>query len=213
MSKCAEQKADVSREPFMHPSWLLDAAEAWAGGDWWVIRETIAGVRGRIDAIMVPITFDAACHNKAPGGWTDKLRLVGLEVKASRSDFLRGLREGQFDRYSESLGGLYIVTSKSVKTHEVPGGCGHLVVFKTKEDRWNGWRCVCRRRALFRDAHPDIETLWRLVFLSHSRRREEVRAERDRVESALTRIGNLASERVISMLRPIAEGSTNGDTP
>lgn len=203
----------ADREPFMSASRLLDAAEAWAGGDWWVIRETIAGVKGRIDALMVPVTFDAAMHNKEHGGWTDKLRLVGLEIKASRADFLRGLRDGQFDRYSESLGGLYVVTSRAVKTVEVPAGCGHLVVFDLPNDRF-GYRCICRRRATFRAAHPDLDTLWRLVFLSHNRRRDEVRAERDRVERALERIGNIASERVISMLRPITDKSpTTGTTP
>jgi hypothetical protein len=198
-------------EPWAHSAWLLDAVERWADR-YWMVRETVTGVTGRIDGVLVPIAFDAGIFKGRHGGWTDKAGIVGVEIKASRADFLRGLREGQFDRYAgngheSNLAGVFVVTTRAVKTAEIPAGVGHLVCYQTQEDTRGDWRCVCRRVPSFRDAKIDHDTMWRLVFYAVKRAREvEITARRETGE-VMERIGRMAGEKVFAYLNRELSGT------
>jgi len=170
---------------------ILDAVEQWAYEDYTLFRETQAGVLigSRIDGLLVPISFKTqrAKPTRWGGPWTDTMRLIGVEVKASRADFLAGLRKGQFERYEKTLGGLYIATEKGqVKTAEVPASCGHLVT-------WGWRRCVCRRRPVLREAHLSEASCWQLLMLMAAARREELGKLWKRQELAFEKLGRRAS--------------------
>lgn len=36
---------------------ILDAVETWATAEYWLVRESVAGVFGRIDALLIPASF------------------------------------------------------------------------------------------------------------------------------------------------------------
>lgn len=198
-------------DEYMHASWLLNAVEEWAGclrGEYWLVRETVAAVVGRIDGLLIPASYDSPIFRHRKGSWIDKAGIIGVEVKASRGDFLRGLRENQFDRYNETLTALYVATPRSVKTSEVPAPCGHLVVYRPPGRR--GWSCVCKRQPKYRDVPIDADTMWRLVFYAIKRMRTERHEERKRLRIALERIGSIAERRVIAMLEREAKAVTQG---
>jgi len=109
-------------EPFRRPvvaKSVLDGIERWAAG-YHLLRETGAVIaNGRLDGVLVPV------------GWETRARpgIYGVEVKVSRTDFLRGLNGGQFDRYLAKVNCLYLATGPDVcKTAEVPLEIGYLVV-------------------------------------------------------------------------------------
>jgi hypothetical protein len=93
-------------------------------------RDRMAKAFGRLDGLLVPMRpWDCPWYKKR-GGWIWRSAcLVGVEVKVSLADFKNGLKKGQFDRYGDNLGALYIATpAKLVKTSEIPKQFGHLVV-------------------------------------------------------------------------------------
>jgi len=196
---------------------MLNAIERWAEPKQWLVRETIMAVHGRIDGILVPAWFDAPVTRGQHGGWTGKLGLLGVEVKASRTDFLRGLREEQFDRYDRTLAGLYVATPRSVKTAEIPAGLGHLICYQPPgEPTFFGdgrrkpsraeLRCVCRRHVTVRDWEMDPDTMWRLIFFVVKRARAAEIAAQQRNRETLRRIGELAADRVFAALKRSLEG-------
>jgi len=164
------------------------------------VRETIIAVHGRIDGVLVPTWFDAPVARGQRGGWTDKLGLLGVEVKASRADFLRGLREGQFERYDRTLAGLYVATSRAVRTSEVPAGIGHLVCYQTPSGGGSDVRCVCRRHVTVREWEMDTHTMWRLVFFAVKRARTAEIAARQRCRNTIEKIGRIAERQVVAAL-------------
>lgn len=160
---------------------MLDAVERWCDGmGLWMLRETEVGVVGRIDALLVPVGFDAPCLGRRKrGGWTSKVVLTGVEIKANRADFDRGLKEGQFDRYAATLGGLYVATGLWAATRELPAGVGHMQVYEHaahvararsgRRDRepyefGARLRCVVKRHPRWTDAELDNETAWRVLY-------------------------------------------------
>lgn len=161
---------------------ILKAVEQWAVGRWWMIRETKAAVNGRIDALLVPVYFDAARANPAGGNWAMTFHLIGVEVKASRADFKRGLDEGQFDRYAESLPALYLATPPEIKTKEIPEGLGHLIVY-----RWD--HCVCKRRPAFRKVPLTEPDCWRIIMKMAQEFRKAGRERDDRLKRAQEKVG------------------------
>ncbi len=193
---------------WMHPKWLLDAVEQWATslrGEYWLLRETEAGVVGRIDGLLVPASFDCHVFKSRSGHWLSKAGLIGVEVKASREDFLRGLREKQFDRYADDLAGLYVATPRCVKTAEIPAQCGHLVVYRTAERA--EWVAVCKRHPTYRDSAMLPETMWQLVFKAIMRMKKDRREERDRIDRALERVGRVAERQIMASLRKAADAA------
>lgn len=178
---------------------VLEAVERWATGCWVVREIELLGERaataepvtnnwnraqrqreavsaGRLDALLVPTTPYETPWAKKIGGWClQTARLIGVEVKVSIADFKVGLKTGQFDRYADQLGGLYIATPAGmVKSSDVPANFGHLVV----SGSWGEERAVCKRHPTLTAAQPTPEMFWKLlsVFMEQQRAlRDEMR--------------------------------------
>ena len=162
-------------------SQVLDAVELWAYG-FRLVRETGICVEPgfRVDGLLVPVNREApGLFGRGRGiPWWDRPAIYGVEVKVSRSDFLRGLREGQFDRYGTRLGGLYLAAPYGiVRPYEVPKHVGYLTV------RTTGSAAVCFRHPEFRRSDLDQETMWRLIWRFHDEyRKAELAADhRERI--------------------------------
>lgn len=186
---------------------VLGAVEAWATG--MVLLREIGGlVEGRLDGLLVPVSPLAEVMSARRGdlaGYFGRAGLVGVEVKVSRSDFMKGKAEGQYERYLRSmeLAGLYLAVPEGmVRPSEVPEGLGLLVVAKRRggvrgreEGSTRSLACVCRRHPAWRKAEFSQETLWRILFRM---REEEQKRERDlwrrheeRVELLKKKMGSL----------------------
>jgi hypothetical protein len=186
---------------------ILDAVERWAHGAW-MIRETelIVGgqqceIPGRLDALLIPLSLsDDAPLARATRGWAwSARRLFGVEVKVTRSDFLRGLREGQLQRYAEGLGGLYLATPHGlVEPDEVPREVGLLSV---RRDGYASRVASCVRRAKVRDVQPSPEMLWKILHEVWLRTIAERKSREERLDLALERFGRGAAR----LLREVAE--------
>ena len=161
----------------------LDAVETWAGKDAYLLRETGALGSGRCDGILIPTHWESPLK---PG-------LHGVEVKVSRGDFLRGLKEGQFERYRKLFNTLYLVSPVGVcKTNELPKGIGHLVVSRRGD---YGPVCACKRHAAWNPIEIDQKSLWKVVFdlgdQIRRRRNEEDRKNHQMQEKADEVLGRL----------------------
>lgn len=187
---------------------VLDAVERWAD-KYWLCRETGVFVEGRIDALLVPTAFDAHCVKQIRGHYSESIRVCGVEVKTDRGDFLRGLKKGQYDRYSKTLGGLYLATFRDTcRTAEVPLHCGHLVCLHGE--------VVCKRHPRYRKSEFTQEQMWQLFFRYVLEHRREVYRERDRVHESLEKMGHRAAGEVFAALRAIrkqveAKGQTDAE--
>ena len=190
--------------------WVLDAVEEWATGCR-LVRETEIGMGPgcRIDGLLVPVGHRAFCM-QAPFGrcepassraFFDRPRLIGVEVKVDRSDFLNGLKRVQFTTYRDDsqLAGLYVATPKGlIRTKELPDGVGHLVIREAPpRNRRRQFTAVCRRRPELSDVTPDAETAWRLLFkLTEASQRHVVEAN-TRVRDIETRMGHILGKRIM----------------
>lgn len=165
----------------------LDAVEKWIGNQGVVLREFggLIGLEytssGRIDAIVVPTGrgFPSIKQQTGLHFW-ERYGLVSVEVKVKRPDFLKGLREDQYDRYAKTLTGLYIAAPRSVcTTSEIPAPIGHLVISRRRD---YGTVAVCRRHPKWNEsAQIEPELLWRVVLRiadEYRRKAEEDRYER-----------------------------------
>ena len=169
----------------------LDAVDAWVRNrSGFLIRETGQVVKdGRLDGLIIPAGF----ATQVPLG------LTGIEVKISRGDFLRGLSNGQYERYYRELNALYIATLFSVaKTSEVPKDYGHLIV-GLRVGNGNPV-CVCKRRAPWRDYSPDQHVIWRVVFDLLDQWEKERRADQIAIFKLREHIGLLACEKIMALL-------------
>lgn len=171
---------------------MLNAVERWAAGCY-LLRETGAVLRGhRLDGLLIPTSW---LPQMQPG-------IYGVEVKVSRSDFLRGLNSGQFERYAAAVNGLYLATGPDVcKTNEIPKQFGHLVT---------SWRsgesiCVCRRKATRREADLDQATLWRIIWDLFDQFRSQQRKEAEEAVRLERRIKERASEVIDAMVKRCKE--------
>ena len=191
---------------------MLDAVEVMCAGSYWLIRETESLVDGRIDGILVAETDDASIlkklgkaeHRKPGMNWYARAaNITGLEVKASRADFLRGLREGQFERYASTVSGLFVVTMRDVKTSEIPEACGHITVFQTDEKR--EFRAACRRQPKWVDRPITAPQAIELMHRYRHRKDKEIAALHKRYRDKLQRIGERASAKIFSVLRKMDE--------
>lgn len=190
----------------MHVPWTaeqcLDAMDRWASGCWMTREFTFRGA-GRVDGLIVPISAHAHCMKNLVGEWFwDRPRLVAVEVKVDRSDFLRGLEGGQFKRYAETFAGLLVVTpAKLCKTSELPAGVGHCVVRGT--DAPEGFIASCKRWPTYRDVEMPADMPWRLLF----KLAEEFRVRRwnDKMkhEALLHGLGKMAGQRIWRQLKEI----------
>lgn len=182
----------------------LNAIERWAYG-YHLFRETGAiDTSFRLDGLLVPTGPDAYCMGQVGEAFFDRPRLVGVEVKASRSDFLRGLNGGQFEKYDDALAGLYIATFDDVcKASEIPPGVGHLKIFQKQAGHRVEWRCACRRHPALSDTRPSAETAWRLLFKIQESHREKLWEMDLQYRQKLDRIGSEASSKVFAALSAI----------
>jgi hypothetical protein len=169
----------------------LNAVQQWAAGCV-LLRETGVFRNGRMDGVLVRTHFNSVLKEHG---------LYGIEVKLSRSDFLAGLKNGQFDRYVLDVNGLYIATAVNVcKTSEIPKQFGHLVVHR----RDHGLQCVCRRHARFKKIVPlDEDLLWRLLVDCCDQFQQQERNARHAAELELHRISVKAGDRIARMLREL----------
>lgn len=170
---------------------VLDGVETWSfSSGAFLLRETGVIRDGRLDGLLFPTSWDA---NLPAGLW-------GVEVKVSRSDFQRGLREGQFEKYSKQITGLYLATGHDVcKTSEVPKGVGHLIVTRTGA----GLICSCRRKA--REVNPlatlDPLIVYRCIVDLVDQERKIRRQWQKDLCKAQQRINDKGSEIIASLLR------------
>ena len=187
---------------------ILDAVKKWAEG-YWLLREfdLSPSANGRIDAILVPVQYGASILNSwkrnDPKSWWNRHGLVGVEVKTNRADYLRGIRENQFNKYSNVLSGIYLAAPKGiVKTSELPEGVGHLV----ETENWVSGKGVihkvhCARHPQFHQTELPNELLWKII----NRQQTELRSLKQEfwkvTKDYKERMGRLAETKFFSMLK------------
>jgi hypothetical protein len=185
---------------------VLNAIERWADG-MVLIRETGALIQNaRMDAILLPIDRNAHCMRRSDRPFFTRPGILAVEVKTERSDFLRGLRTGQFEKYQACVHGLYLATTLDIaKTSEVPGSCGHLVVdFGGKLRRTP--IAVCKRHPRYNDkVMYDTETMWRIFFALVAAQSERFAWQQEDYRRKLQQIGHIAGEKVFMAIRRIQE--------
>lgn len=166
---------------------VLDAVELWADGCY-LLRETGQVCSGRLDGLLVPVHWEA----KIGRG------LGGVEVKVSRSDFLRGLKEGQYERYAKNVNLMYVATHKDVcKTSEIPAGIGHLVVCIRPKI---GPVCICKRRAVRREMELHPDAMWRIIwdlFDQHRKKQRQAEEELHKLRERICHRGHRIIEKVL----------------
>jgi hypothetical protein len=196
---------------------MLAAVEVWAQPDYWMMRETSACAPqgGRLDGLLIPVSITAPAMKSRgfrSGYWTERAVPVGIEIKASRSDFLRGLSEGQFDRYRASVPNLFVCTGRDVKTAEIPAGLGHLIHHLPPGERvpmdggkWSRRtthpepRVVCRRQPKFCAHELGADTMWRIVMYCADQMRDQRREQQIKENRLFDKLG----DRVARALRAI----------
>ncbi len=194
---------------------ILDAIDKDYGGHYMMIRETsiLCDFSGRMDALLVPWSSGADCMLRNTGEWFwDRPRLIAIEVKVNRADFLKGLREGQYERYTNQVSGLFLAVPRPdhpmkryrdeervCKLKEVPRGVGLITV-----ERY-GTGIHCARRPILKDVEFERDVPWRLLFAAReylgNERREHWAAE----EKMNKRIGR-AVARAVAKLRESFHG-------
>ncbi|MBE7466722.1 MAG: hypothetical protein HS116_24905 [Planctomycetes bacterium] len=184
---------------------VLDCVDTWAE-DMLMVRETgIVDVGGRLDALLVPIGHQAVCMRALRGSYWKRPRVVGVEVKVSRADFLRGLKEGQYERYAKALSGLYIAGPRGVfSTKEIPDYIGILTVYKPPFRR-SREHCACVRHPKFSEKPLNAESAWKLLFHLYGTMRQES-IERDiKHRSVLQNLGHIAARKILNRLEVVSE--------
>ncbi len=181
---------------------MLEAVEKWADG-YMMLRETGIAVNGRVDALLVPIGRAAHCMKRLSGPFWKRPRLVGVEIKTNRGDFIRGSKNQQYERYAETLGGLYVATLRGVcQTSELPAGVGHLVVYMAPT---RCWKTVCRRHPEYREVAMAPDTPWRILFeviYANERVEDENDRRQDRIDEKL---GDIVASHVMPPLKQIRD--------
>src|ERR1035437_9381777 len=182
---------------------ILDAVDIWAyGSGWWMLRETGIAVSGRSDGLLIPVNKEADCMKEQNGRFFARPRICGVECKATRSDFLRGLNDGQFERYQKTLNGVYVASLRDVcKTAELPEGIGHRGIPNDVADR--SYRCVCRRHPTYRDVDMDQETPWRIMWELRSQFTKAQIKQGDEYRKKLDQIGTYAQNYIFSAVREL----------
>lgn len=202
---------------------VLDGVERWGRSmGMRLVREIKIDVSNRVDGILVPVSIDAPIMNDRGVYFWDRGGLIGVEVKVTRSDFLAGLRRGQFDRYDERMAGLYVAAPRGVvKMSELQPNIGLLLVHKkvmykpevkgvkrrSMKDRLFGSSnqeiAVCKRHPTYVRKKVDAELLWRVLFRVMREEREEFLSLKAEYKDMVSRVGDVASRRVFSIIRQI----------
>ncbi len=188
---------------------ILDAIDEAYGGHYLMIRETgiLCNFSGRMDALLVPWSSQADCMVQNTGTWFwERPRLIAIEVKVKRSDFLKGLRDGQYERYANQVSGLYIAVPRPdhpvkrfreqdrvCKLKEIPKGVGLITVKRFG-------KAHCARRPKLADVQFEPDVPWRLLFAARQHLWEEWRKRHIADMEIDERIGK-AVARAIARLR------------
>ncbi len=194
----------IPLHPVFSAKSVLDGVEKWALG-FLMLREIGLIPEGRLDAVMVPLSYDAMVMqgktNRSIKNYWDRCGLVGIEVKVKRGDFLAGLRREQFQHYDKYLTGLYVATPLEVcKTSEIPKGIGHLVV---GHRHGYGDVCVCKRHPKFKQIELQQEMVWKVLFRCFREFQERESQLQQDYDTKMKLVGELASEHIFSALRSI----------
>lgn len=184
---------------------VLDAVERWAHGALLIRELEIFGDRpaGRIDGVLVPVRiFNPRVGRAKNGGWwASDRRIVGIEVKVSRSDFLAGLKKDQYKKYAECVGGLYIATTPGVcKTAEIPDGCGHIIV--RRRDYPMESTAVCRRHAKLNDRQLPPEMFWKILCRTWEHHLDETRKWEKQRRALADRAGQVVADVIRTVIDP-----------
>jgi len=180
----------------------LEAVRAWCGGTAFVLTE-IGGLEEgrRIDAILVPCSKEHPIFKANPTNrlyFWDRPGLIGVEIKLSRSDFLRGLKNNQYLSYAENFAGVYVAAPRdAAKTSEIPAEIGHLIIANRPE---YGPLAVCRRHPKWR-SNPMVtgDLFWKIIFRLNDAQREdhyELGRQKGRLEE---RIGALVARAIFAI--------------
>jgi len=193
---------------------VKQAVKDWAEGlGFFCLPEIGIVSSGRLDLLLVPLSMECPVYKRMGGntfqtpgneyrGWTERLGLVGVEVKVSSQDFQNGLKGGQFERYDKELCGLYIAGPPfAFREAEVPKEYGVLHVRNGAQEQPT---TICRRHPKFTPVIPTTEQMWRIVWAIQKRASEERRTEstkqREFDDKIGKRVGNALS-RVVRELR------------
>jgi len=142
---------------------MLNAVEAWAEGAI-LIREIGLKQLQRLDGVLVPYNLKAHVMEKfTKEKFFNRCGLVGLEVKRSRSDFLAGIKKGQFEKYNEYLMGLYLVTFPDIcKRSEVPDNVGLIHIMRKRHT--DEPIAFCKKHPIYKHVEYTQEMMWRIMF-------------------------------------------------
>lgn len=184
-------------------SWFLNIVDKWAAAQgYWLEREigcVLEAKLGRLDGLLVPIAWDAAIRKK----WR-RFGLLGVELKTNRSDFLKGKRTGQFERYRDdgAISGLYVAAPQSVcKTSELPKGVGHLVLVSQK----GRIACICRQHPTCRKIDTPSRALWNVICRMQLAHNQEIRELREKHRVAMKKVGTIAGATIFQGVREFVE--------
>lgn len=170
---------------------------AWSRG-MWSIEEIGELCNGRLDMLLVPLNMDSPIFKAMSGHWTDRLGLIGVEVKVDKQDFKHGLESGQFDRYAESLSGLYIAGPPDVVVAKmVPEQYGVISVGGPQYGTKNPVEPIaCRRHPHFVRRPLTEEATWRIVWSLAKDIGRFTRSERERAEKLEQKIKEHAGHAI-----------------
>ena len=165
----------------------------------WALTETgVLARQRRFDVVLVSVRWDAWCMKRRRPNeehpW-QRPSIFGVEIKATRADFLAGVRRDQFADYREYVDGLYLACPAGpVKASEIPAGCGLLT--------WKfGKPLRCVRRPVRNECPAWDDTVaWRITYAVVSdywrRHRDEQREGREWREQLGQKFGELVLGRL-----------------
>lgn len=182
------------------------AVESWAFQMNFKSLNEVGIVDGILDCVLFPLSISCPMFvgmGHVGNHWTDRCALAGVEVKVSKSDFMKGLKEGQFERYDKTLAGLYIAgpTDAFLKS-DVPEKFGVLHVKHSiiKSDTV----LVCRRHPTWKATSLTNDQMWRLLWAMNQQLGEEKtkhKKEYDDLKAKFSeRAGRILTKAVASAL-------------
>ncbi|MBD3267462.1 MmcB family DNA repair protein [bacterium] len=189
-----------------HADDILNAVEDWAitKGNYMLLREFgVFGNNMRLDGILLALGHTAHIFKKYK-----RHGLIGIEVKVSRSDFLHGLKNGQYEKYNKYCAGLFLATPRDVcKTSEIPEHCGHLICERKRMKR-SGWPrtfCVCRRHPKYKPGAWDSSIFWRLIERVCQEHRKEIHKLQNIYNKRLGHVGRIVGSTIHSQLDTLSK--------
>jgi hypothetical protein len=183
----------------------LVSSWAWACG-MWSIEEIGSVCDGRLDMLLVPLNMASPVFKSLSGHWTERLGLVGVEVKVDKGDFKSGLDTKQFDRYADGLSGLYIAGPPDVVERKlIPEQYGVIHVGGKRLGNGAPQPIACRRHARFTRRPLSEEQHWRIIWAMAKSIGKFTREERERTEKLEMAIRKKAGDAIWAAVKKAAE--------